>query len=142
MFFFMQTNPSTFVSCGDDGVLWTIDVREPKPTKLLVQKDPDAGGRTIAAYTVHANPADDNMVATAGRDPHVRVYDRRRASEENSQPLKKYCPSHLVSSLFVNRMIAFDKILLKLHNFSLALKIKFFILKARAANMARNGNSF
>ena len=38
------------------------------------------------------------MIATAGRDPHVRVYDRRKASEENNQPLKKFCPHHLVGS--------------------------------------------
>jgi len=96
-----HTNPYTFVTCGDDGVLWTVDVREPKATKLLVQRESTSesgsGGRTIAAYTVHANPADDNMVVTAGRDPHVRMYDRRYASEQNNQPVKKYCPRHLVS---------------------------------------------
>ena len=41
----------------------------------------------------------DNIIATAGRDPHVRVYDRRKASEENNQPMKKFCPHHLVSSI-------------------------------------------
>ena len=88
-----------------------MDVREPKPTKLLVQKDPDpiSGGgngansissirKTIPVYTVNANPLNDNLIVTAGRDPHVRMYDRRFASEENNQPLKKYCPHHLVSS--------------------------------------------
>ena len=81
-------------------MLYTVDVREPKPTKLLVQKDPApisgggngansiSTGKTIPVYTVNSNPLNDNMIATAGRDPHVRVYDRRFASEENNQPIK------------------------------------------------------
>ena len=58
----------------------------------------------MTAYTVHANPCDDNYLVTAGRDPHVRMYDRRFASEENNKPIKKYCPHHLVSifSTFYN----------------------------------------
>ena len=86
-----------------------MDVREPKPTKLLVQKDPGpisgggngansiGTGKTIPVYTVNANPMNDNFIATAGRDPHVRIYDRRFASEENNQPVKKFCPHNLVS---------------------------------------------
>ena len=103
--------PHTFISCGEDGVLYNIDVRESKPTKLLVQKDPApisgggnganniSTGKTIPVYTVNANPLNDNMIATAGRDPHVRVYDRRFASEENNQPVKKFCPHNLVSKI-------------------------------------------
>ena len=89
-------------------MLYTVDVREPKPTKLIVQKDlgPISGsgngansigsGRTIPVYTVNANPLNDNLIVTAGKDPHVRMYDRRYASEDNNQPVKKYCPHHLV----------------------------------------------
>ena len=89
----------------------------------------------MSAYTVHANPCDDNYLVTAGRDPHVRMYDRRFASEENNKPIKKYCPHHLVSifSTFHN-CIYWEKIFISLH-------IVFFVqlLKARIRYLATEG---
>ena len=99
----LPNSPHNFISCGDDGVLFNIDVREQKPVKLLTQKDGE-GGKTISAYTVNANPMDDNLIATAGRDPHIRIYDRRFASESNNQPVKKFCPHSLVSGFYVNKL--------------------------------------
>ena len=52
--------------------------------------------RPIALYSVHANPANDFYICTAGKDSYVRIFDRRNVSNENPAPVKKLCPQHLV----------------------------------------------
>jgi len=53
--------------------------------------------RPIALYSVHANPANDFYICTSGKDSYVRIFDRRNMSNEDSTPVKKFCPEHLVS---------------------------------------------
>jgi hypothetical protein len=53
--------------------------------------------RPVALYSVHANPANDFFICTAGKDSYVHIFDRRFMSDENPAPIKKFCPEHLVS---------------------------------------------
>ena len=54
--------------------------------------------RKVALYTIFVNPMDTNEFCVGGRDHFVRVYDRRKVSDEREGPLKKFCPHHLLNS--------------------------------------------
>jgi len=53
--------------------------------------------RPVSLYSVHANPANDFYICAAGKNSYVHVFDRRTMSDQNPNPVKKFCPSHLVS---------------------------------------------
>jgi hypothetical protein len=59
-------------------------------------------GNPIPLYSVHANPANDFLICTAGKDKFVNVYDRRKLSDKNTEPVTQFCPLHLVSVVFFN----------------------------------------
>ncbi|KAM7314262.1 DDB1 and CUL4-associated factor 8 isoform X2 [Ixodes scapularis] len=61
---------------------------------LVLVKEND---KKVPLYTIFINPANANEFAVGGRDHYVRVYDRRFTSEE-SNPMKKFCPHHLLNS--------------------------------------------
>ncbi|MBN3295621.1 DCAF8 factor, partial [Amia calva] len=64
--------------------------------KLVVVKE---GDKKVGLYTIFVNPANTQQFAVGGRDQYIRIYDQRKISEsENNGVLKKFCPSHLVSS--------------------------------------------
>ncbi|KAJ9586608.1 hypothetical protein L9F63_019801, partial [Diploptera punctata] len=88
-----QETPHVFLSSGEDGLVMNIDVRESKPDKLLHVKD---GDKKIALYSIHSNPLNNNEFCVSGRDNYVRIYDKRKVSD-NTQ-LKKFCPRHLANS--------------------------------------------
>ncbi|CAK8691174.1 unnamed protein product [Clavelina lepadiformis] len=86
---------SSFLSCGEDGVVFGIDLRQDKPDKLVTVK---LNNRKIPLYSIHTNPSRSHEFAVSGREPQARVYDRRmlvEAVDENTEPLKLYCPHHL-----------------------------------------------
>ena len=49
-------------------------------------------------FSVHANPFNNNLIATAGSDQFVRLFDRRYVTQENPKPFQKFVPRHLVST--------------------------------------------
>uniref|UniRef100_A0A3Q4BYT1 Uncharacterized protein n=1 Tax=Mola mola TaxID=94237 RepID=A0A3Q4BYT1_MOLML len=64
--------------------------------KLVVVKE---GDKKVGLYTIFVNPAKTHHFAVGGRDQYVRIYDQRKINEnDNNGVLKKFCPSHLVSS--------------------------------------------
>lgn len=83
----------TFLSAGEDGVVFQIDVRTNKPEKVLYCKEND---HRLALYTIYNNPTKPYEFAIGGRDRYVRVYDKRNIQDSNS--CRKFCPQHLVSS--------------------------------------------
>ncbi|GAB6027403.1 DDB1- and CUL4-associated factor 8 [Chamberlinius hualienensis] len=87
-------SPHTFLSCGEDAVVFKIDLRENKPIKMLNCREND---RRVPLYSVHANPSNEYEFAIGGKDHFVRIYDMRKVREDDSQ-LKKYCPHHLLNS--------------------------------------------
>uniref|UniRef100_A0A8C5MPW6 DDB1- and CUL4-associated factor 8 n=1 Tax=Leptobrachium leishanense TaxID=445787 RepID=A0A8C5MPW6_9ANUR len=90
-------SPCTFLSAGEDAVVFTIDLRQDRPaSRLVVTKEKD---KKIGLYTIYVNPANTYQFAVGGRDQFVRIYDQRKINEnENNGVLKKFCPHHLVTS--------------------------------------------
>lgn len=90
-------SPCTFLSAGEDAVVFTIDLRQDRPaSKLVVTKEKE---KKVGLYTIFVNPANTSQFAVGGRDQFVRIYDQRKIDEnENNGVLKKFCPHHLVSS--------------------------------------------
>ncbi|KAG8226839.1 hypothetical protein J437_LFUL007080 [Ladona fulva] len=86
--------PHVFLSAGEDAIVYSLDVREPKPEKLVTVKE---GAKKIALYSIHANPLSCHEFCVSGRDHFIRIYDKRKISE-NEGPLKKFCPHHLLHS--------------------------------------------
>lgn len=90
-------SPCTFLSAGEDAVVFTIDLRQDRPaSKLVVTKEKE---KKVGLYTIFVNPANTSQFAVGGRDQFVRIYDQRKIDEnENNGVLKKFCPHHLVNS--------------------------------------------
>ncbi|XP_041848498.1 DDB1- and CUL4-associated factor 8 isoform X2 [Melanotaenia boesemani] len=90
-------SPCSFLSAGEDAVVFGIDLRQDRPAnKLVVVKE---GDKKVGLYTIFVNPAKTHQFAVGGRDQYVRIYDQRKINEnDNNGVLKKFCPSHLVSS--------------------------------------------
>ncbi|XP_068593688.1 DDB1- and CUL4-associated factor 8 [Cebidichthys violaceus] len=90
-------SPCSFLSAGEDAVVFGIDLRLDRPAnKLVVVKE---GDKKVGLYTIFVNPAKTHQFAVGGRDQYVRIYDQRKINEnDNNGVLKKFCPSHLVSS--------------------------------------------
>lgn len=87
--------PHVVLSVGEDAKVFSIDIRESKPNKLLVVKD---GSSDIQLYTIHSNPLNSNEFCVGGRSQLVKVYDRRKVST----PLYDLCPDHLASNIHVH----------------------------------------
>ncbi|NXJ07243.1 DCAF8 factor, partial [Odontophorus gujanensis] len=87
-------SPCTFLSAGEDAVVFTIDLRQDRPaSKLVVTKEKE---KKVGLYTIYVNPANTYQFAVGGRDQFVRIYDQRKIDEnENNGVLKKFCPHHL-----------------------------------------------
>ncbi|XP_077262259.1 DDB1- and CUL4-associated factor 8-like isoform X2 [Temnothorax americanus] len=83
--------PHVVFSAGEDARVFSIDIRESKPNKLLVVKD---GSSEVQLFSIHSNPFNSNEFCVGGRSHYVRVYDRRKAST----PLYKLCPDHLTGN--------------------------------------------
>ncbi|XP_033757845.1 DDB1- and CUL4-associated factor 8-like [Pecten maximus] len=89
-------SPHVFLSCGEDAVVYEIDLREDKSNKLVLTKE---GEKKVPLYSIHSNPANSMEFCVGGRDHYIRVYDKRKInSNEDDGLLKKFCPHHLVSS--------------------------------------------
>ncbi|XP_034038740.1 DDB1- and CUL4-associated factor 8 [Thalassophryne amazonica] len=90
-------SPCSFLSAGEDAVVFGIDLRLDRPAnKLAVVKE---GDKKVGLYTIFVNPAKTQHFAVGGKDQYVRIYDQRKINEnDNNGVLKKFCPSHLVSS--------------------------------------------
>ncbi|XP_060112660.1 DDB1- and CUL4-associated factor 8 [Heteronotia binoei] len=90
-------SPCTFLSAGEDAVVFTIDLRQDRPaSKLVVTKEKE---KKVGLYTIYVNPSNTHHFAVGGRDEYVRIYDQRKIDEKESNGvLKKFCPPHLVNS--------------------------------------------
>ncbi|CAK9830199.1 DDB1- and CUL4-associated factor 8 [Anthophora retusa] len=83
--------PHVIISVGEDAKVLSIDIREEKPTRLLVVRE---GSSRVRLYTVHSNPLKSNEFCVGGRSQAVRIYDRRKLST----PVCKLCPDHLIEN--------------------------------------------
>lgn len=78
----------SFLSCGEDGVTYQIDLRQEKPVRLCTTEE---NGRYVALYSVHVNPFNCHEYCVGGRDPYIRIYDSRK-----TEVVKKFCPQKLM----------------------------------------------
>eukprot|EP00794_Sanderia_malayensis_P010923 gene10923-12084_t len=85
-------SPHVLLSCGEDAVVFSLDLRDPKPNKLFCLHNEK--NRKIPLYSIFINPSNFNEFAVGGRDQFARVFDRRKTAEEDGI-LKKFCPDHL-----------------------------------------------
>ncbi|XP_026668353.1 DDB1- and CUL4-associated factor 8-like isoform X2 [Ceratina calcarata] len=83
--------PDVIISVGEDAKVLSIDIRESKPTKLLVVKN---GSARLRLYSVHSNPLSSNEFCVSGQFQFVKVYDRRNVSV----PIYELCPKHLTEN--------------------------------------------
>lgn len=90
-------SPHVFLSCGEDALVYGIDLRVEKPNKLALTKE---GERKIPLYSIHSNPVNSFEFCVSGRDHFIRIYDKRKIDKDipTSGILKKFCPHHLVDS--------------------------------------------
>lgn len=84
------------LSAGEDGQVIAIDLREEKPQKLLHLKNQK--DKQIPIYSIHTNPGNSWEFCTAGRDPYMRIFDRRCLAKANTDPVSKFCPEELEKS--------------------------------------------
>jgi WD40 repeat protein len=81
--------PSVFLSCGEDGIVATWDVRAMTRVRHAVT---GSDGEQLALYAMSLNPATPTELALGGTDPSVRLFDRRAMSRG---AFASYCPAHL-----------------------------------------------
>lgn len=91
----MERSPHVVLSAGEDSVVACIDVREADASSNLITQTEN--GKKVPIYSIDSHPKDDNIFCTSGRDQYVRIYDRRNISPIRHDPVKKFCPHHLVS---------------------------------------------
>ncbi|GFR41420.1 hypothetical protein Agub_g2104, partial [Astrephomene gubernaculifera] len=97
-------NPHAFWSAGEDGVVRQYDTRAPNqdkwesPTVLVQLRD---GHKTIQAKSIDICKSQPHLLAVAGSDPFIRLYDRRKLDchcwrrRGTTPPLLALAPPHL-----------------------------------------------
>nr|XP_044996446.1 DDB1- and CUL4-associated factor 8-like [Jaculus jaculus] len=90
-------SPFKFLSCGEDGVVFKIDLRQSPPaSKVVVTKENE---KKVGLYAICTNPANIYQFGVGGQDQFVRIYDQRKIDQkENNGVLKKFCPHHLAET--------------------------------------------
>ncbi|XP_043474764.1 DDB1- and CUL4-associated factor 8-like isoform X1 [Leptopilina heterotoma] len=83
--------PHVVLSCGEDGKILSIDIRESRPRRLMVVKEES---EEVQLYSINCHPLNSYEFCVGGRIQTVQVFDRRKVSS----PLYKYCPSHLTQN--------------------------------------------
>ncbi|XP_057616624.1 DDB1- and CUL4-associated factor 8-like, partial [Chionomys nivalis] len=92
-------SPFSFLTTGEDAVVFSIDLRQVRPAwKMVVTKE---DGKKVGLYTIFVNPSNSYQFAVGGQDQFVRIYDQRKIHENvNNGVLKKFCPHHLINTYY------------------------------------------
>ncbi|XP_061189141.1 DDB1- and CUL4-associated factor 8-like [Saccostrea echinata] len=88
-------SPHVFLSCGEDAIVFSVDLRDDKPNKLCQTKWEN---RRVPLYSIHSNPVNSNEFCVGGRDRYIRIYDKRKIADTEDGIVKKFCPHHLIDS--------------------------------------------
>uniref|UniRef100_A0A915J6R3 DDB1- and CUL4-associated factor 8 n=1 Tax=Romanomermis culicivorax TaxID=13658 RepID=A0A915J6R3_ROMCU len=89
-------SPHLLLSCGEDGAVFEVDLRESAPKKLITVKKTDSKSRMIPLYSIQVNPVDERHFAVCGRDNFCRIFDRRFLHVDT--PWKQFSPQHLIKT--------------------------------------------
>ncbi|KAG8201043.1 hypothetical protein JTE90_002718 [Oedothorax gibbosus] len=88
----IQTDsPNCILTCGEDTAVFSIDLREERPSKILSCKH---GGKKVPLYSIFSNPLKSHEFVVAGRCQFVKIYDRRFLSESEAH-IRQFCPEPL-----------------------------------------------
>ncbi|KAK3107426.1 hypothetical protein FSP39_014342 [Pinctada imbricata] len=77
-------SPHVFLSCGEDAMVFEVDLRQEKPNKLVQTKENE---KKVPLYSINSNPVNSFEFCVGGRDHYI-----------SSGLVKKYCPHKLVDS--------------------------------------------
>lgn len=104
------TSPTTLLSCGEDSIVQQIDLRQPKPMKILQVKH---SSKRIPLFTIDTSPLlNPYLISVGGRDPHVFLYDKRFivTASESPAPLDVIIPYGLEKTDHIVTGALFDSI--------------------------------
>lgn len=95
-------NPHTFFSCGQDGAVWSFDVREKEATELFkCGAIHDSPFYAIDLYSIAVDPRNPCYFAVSGSDEYVRLYDTRKSYLNGDSkfgcPVEHFCPPHMIA---------------------------------------------
>lgn len=93
----IQDSCHVFLSCGEDGVTYQVDLRQEKPIKLYTTKE---NGSFVALYSINCHPSNTFEHCVGGRDQFIRIYDTRNINKGNNEGglMKKLCPHNLINT--------------------------------------------
>jgi len=93
-----SAEPYVVLSCGDDGFIKNIDIRESPIGENVaithVLHESYNNGNTMHFYGIDINPMNSLEFILNGDDEYVRLYDKRNM---RSGPVKKFCNSRSIS---------------------------------------------
>ncbi|KAK4887786.1 hypothetical protein RN001_004057 [Aquatica leii] len=90
----LNGQPQVILSAGEDGVVFSHDVRNCKPDKILTVT---SDYRAVALYSISSHPLNNYEFCVSGRDHIVRSYDQRKCGND-SIPLNMYYPKKMQKS--------------------------------------------
>jgi WD repeat-containing protein 42A len=92
-----------FLSCGEDGVVYEIDLRQSTPAKILNVKNLDSSNK-LPLYSISSNPSNTYQFVVAGKDQYLRVYDKRMLVDRRDRKiLKMLCPTKMRNTASTQR---------------------------------------
>jgi len=94
----LPDSPYIVLSAGEDGQVLSIDIREPKPDKILLLRNEK--DKKVPIYSIHSSPTNSHLFCTSGRDQFIRVFDRRYLGLEarGGGQVYRHCPTDLRDS--------------------------------------------
>ncbi|CAH1114287.1 unnamed protein product [Psylliodes chrysocephalus] len=96
----LTEQPHVILSAGEDGYVFSHDVRKNKQERIVSVKDDE---REVALYSIHGNPLKSLEFCVSGRDEIIRVYDQRKSNDtlHTYHPFKKRTDSSGYTGLHV-----------------------------------------
>ncbi|KAF2905700.1 hypothetical protein ILUMI_00484 [Ignelater luminosus] len=89
----LHNQPQVLLSAGEDGVVFSHDVRNSKPDRIItIMSD----RREVPLYSISAHPLNSYEFCVSGRDHIVRTYDQRKCGTD-TPPLNTYYPKKVQS---------------------------------------------
>ncbi|OQV12587.1 DDB1- and CUL4-associated factor 8 [Hypsibius exemplaris] len=91
------------LTCGEDAVVYNVDIREAKSNKTLtvMEKIGESRYNKVPLYSVHSNPLNACQFIVSGYDRFVRSYDQRFVKPDAKgyvEAVTKFCPQQIRDS--------------------------------------------
>ncbi|KRX26718.1 DDB1- and CUL4-associated factor 8 [Trichinella nelsoni] len=96
-------NPNVILSCGSDGYVFEIDLREDEPKRLFCTSD--VNGISFPLYSIAAHPRKPEEFAIAGLSNYVLFFDRRKVSQSPCAERRYRQESELESDNIVTSIV-------------------------------------